>query len=171
MLRLLEENFTHKHRGLCQSLEHQTRDCEERGAKKRAMLAKKNVPGNSQVGLMAATVGAAAHGDGKAEWKTDSCASFYMSHTRAGMNAYKKASAGTIVEAGDGTILPVDWLETIEVDLDRSGTAAKPVKVVAVGYVPELSRNLLFTHKAEEQWRETLVWSNPTIGGGGGGWA
>ena len=51
-----EEHFAHKHCGLCRSLEHRTRDCEERGAEKGAMLAKINVPENSEVGLMAATV-------------------------------------------------------------------------------------------------------------------
>ena len=34
-----EEHFMHKHCGLCRSLDHRTRDCEERGAEKGAMLA------------------------------------------------------------------------------------------------------------------------------------
>ena len=40
MLRLWgsEEHFAHKHCGLCRSLEHRTRDCEERGAEKGAIL-------------------------------------------------------------------------------------------------------------------------------------
>ena len=48
------------------------------------MLAKINVPANSDVGLVAATIGA-ARGDGKEEWHSDSGASLHMSHTRAGM--------------------------------------------------------------------------------------
>ena len=61
-----EEHLAHKHCGLCRSLEHRTRDCEERGAKKGAMLAKLNVPANSEVGLVAATVEAAR---GSSSWK------------------------------------------------------------------------------------------------------
>ena len=34
-----EDHFAHKHCGLCRSLEHRTRDCEERVAEKRTMLA------------------------------------------------------------------------------------------------------------------------------------
>ena len=67
------------------------------------------------------------------------------------MTAYKKASAGTTVEVADGTTLPVDGFETIEVDLDQPGTTTKPVKLVAVTYVPGLSRALLSTRKAVEQ--------------------
>ena len=73
------------------------------------MLAKINVSANTEVGWVAATAGA-ARGDGKEEWNSDSGASFHMSHTQAGMTAYKKAPAGTTVEVADGTILPVDGL-------------------------------------------------------------
>ena len=41
---------------LYKRLEHRTRDCEKRGAEKGAILAKLNVPANSEVGLMAATI-------------------------------------------------------------------------------------------------------------------
>ena len=44
------------------------------------MLAKINMPANSEVGLVAAMIGAAC-GDGKEEWCSDSGASFHMSHT------------------------------------------------------------------------------------------
>ena len=44
------------------------------------MLAKRNVPANSEVGLVAAMIGA-ARGDGKEEWDLDSGASFHMSYT------------------------------------------------------------------------------------------
>ena len=61
-----EEYFTHKHCGLYRSLKHRNRDCEERGADKGAVLAKINVPANSEVRLVAATIGA-ARGYGKEE--------------------------------------------------------------------------------------------------------
>ena len=61
-----KEHIAHKHCGLCRRLEHRTRDCEERGAKKSAMLTKISVPANSEVGLVAATI-RAARGDGKQE--------------------------------------------------------------------------------------------------------
>ena len=41
-----EENLAHRHCGLCKSLEHRTRDCEERGAEKSAMLAKLTASGS-----------------------------------------------------------------------------------------------------------------------------
>ena len=66
------------------------------------------------------------------------------------MIAYKKALTGTTVEVANGTILPVDGFGTIEVDLEQPGTTTKPVKMVAVTYVPRLSRNLLSTRKAVE---------------------
>ena len=44
------------------------------------MLAKINMSANSEVGLVAAMIGAAC-GDGKEEWDSDSGASFHMSHT------------------------------------------------------------------------------------------
>ena len=115
------------------------------------MLAKISVPANSEVRLEAAKIGA-ARGDGKEECDSASGASFHMSHTRAGITAYKKAPAGTTVEIADETILPGDGFETVdEVDLDQPGTTTKPVKMVAVVYVPELSWNLLLTRKAVEQ--------------------
>ena len=102
------------------------------------MLATINMSASTEMGLVAATTGAARE-DGKGEWDSDSGVSFHMFHTQAGMTAYKKAPAGTTVEIADGTILPVDGL-TVEVDLDQAGTTTKPVKMVSVAYVPELSR-------------------------------
>ena len=110
------------------------------------MLAKIKVPENAQVRLVAARTGA-ARGDGKEKWDSDSGASFHMSHTQAGMTAYKKTPTGTITEVADGTILPVDGFETVEVGLNQPGTTTKPVKMVFVG-VPGLSRNLMSTRKA-----------------------
>ena len=75
-----EEHFAHKHCGLCRSLEHQTRDCEERGTEKGAILAKKDVAAIADVGLVVATIGM-ARGDGKEKWDSNSGASFRMSHT------------------------------------------------------------------------------------------
>ena len=80
-----------------------------------------------------------------------------MSHTQAGMTAYKKKSAGTTVEVADGTSLPVDGFGTVEVDLVQPGTTTKPVKMVSVAYVPGFLRNLLSTRKAVEQWGKPLV--------------
>ena len=74
------------------------------------------------------------------------------------MTAYKKSPAGTTVEVADGTILPVGGFETVEVDLDQAGNTTKPVKMVSVGYVPGLSRNLLSTRKAVEQWGKPFVY-------------
>ena len=54
-----EEHLAHRHCGLCKSLEHRTRDCEERGAEKGAMLAKLTVPVVPEVGEVTAMVGAA----------------------------------------------------------------------------------------------------------------
>ena len=132
-----EEHFAHKYCGLCRSLEHRARNCEERGAKKGAILAKINTPANAEVGSVAATTGA-ARGDGKEEWVSDSGASFHMSHTQAGMTAYRKAPAKTNVVVADGTILTIDGFVTVDVDLDQPGTTTKPVKMVPVGYVPGL---------------------------------
>ena len=81
-----------------------------------------------------------------------------MSHTHAGMTAYKKAPLWTTAEVADGTNLPVHGFGTVEVDLDQPGTTTKPVKMVSVAYVPELSRNLLPTRKVEEQWGKPLVY-------------
>ena len=115
------------------------------------------MPANSEVGLVAATIGA-ARGDGKKEWDSDSGSSFHMCHTQAGMPLCKKAPAGMTVEVVDGTILPVDGFVTVEVDLDQPGTTTKPVKIVSVAYVPGLSRNLLSTRKAMEQWGKPLAY-------------
>ena len=147
----------HKCCGLCRSLEHRTRDCEEERAEKGAILAKINVSANAEVGLVAATTGAAC-GDDKEEWNSDSGASFHMSHTQAGVTAYKKAPAETTVEVADGTILPEDGFGTIKVDLDQPGTTTKPMKMVSVAYVPGLSRNLLSTRKVVEQLGKPLVY-------------
>ena len=121
-----EEHFAHEHCGLCRSLEHQTHDCEEREAEEGMMLVKMNVSTSSEMGRMAATIGA-SRGDGKEEWDSDSGATFHTSHTRAGMTAYKKAYPETIVEVTDRAILPVDGFGTIEVDLDYPGTTIKLV--------------------------------------------
>ena len=144
-----EEHFAHRHCGLCKSLEHRTQACEERGAEKGAMLANLTVPAVPEVRVVAAMVGA-ARGDRKEEWESDSGATFHMSHTCAGMSAYKKASPGTNVEIADGNILPVDGFGRIEVDLDQPGHTTKMVKMDDVAYVPGLSRNLQSTIKAVE---------------------
>ena len=108
-----EEYLARRHCGLCKSLEHRTRDCEERGAEKGAILAKLTVPAVPEVRAVAAMVGA-ARGDRNEEWESDSGATFYTSHTRAGMSGYKKASPGTTVEIADGSILPVNGFGRIE---------------------------------------------------------
>ena len=61
-----EEHLAHRHCGLCKSLEHRTRDCEERGAEKGAMLAKLTSPAVPEVRAVAAMVGT-ARGDRKEE--------------------------------------------------------------------------------------------------------
>ena len=81
-----------------------------------------------------------------------------MSHTRAGMSAYRKASPGTNVEIADGNILPVDGFGRIEVDLDQPGHTIMMAKMDEVAYVPGLSRNLLSTVKAVEQWGKPLIY-------------
>ena len=155
----------HKHCGLCRSLEHRTHDCEERGAEKGAMLAKINVPANTEVGLVAVTTGA-VRGDDEEEWDSDSGASFHMSHTQTGMIANKKAPAGTTFKVADGAIFPVAGFRIVEVDLDQSGTTTKPVTMVSVAYVPGLSRNLLSIRKVVEQWDKPLVYykTKPVLG-------
>ena len=85
-----EEHLAHRHCGLYKSLEYRTRECEERGAEKGAMLAKLTVPVVTEVRAVVAMVGA-ARSDRKEEWESDSGATFHMSHTRAGMSAYRKA--------------------------------------------------------------------------------
>ena len=152
-----EEHLAHRHCGLCKSLEHRTRYCEERGAEKGAMLAKLTVPVVPEVRTVAAMVGA-ARSERKEEWQSDSGATFHMSHTRAGMSAYMKASPGTYVEIADGNILPVDGFGRIEVDLDQAGRTTKMVTMDDVAYVPRLSRNLLSTVKAVEQWGKPLIY-------------
>ena len=152
-----EEHLAHRHCGLCKSLEHRTRDCEERGAEKGVMLAKLTVPAVPEVRAVAAIVGA-ARGDRKGEWEPDSGATYHMSYTRAGMSAYMKASPGTTVEIADCNILPVDGFGRIEVDLDQPGHTTKIVKMDGVAYVPGLSRNLLSTIKAAEQWGKPLIY-------------
>lgn len=52
---------------MCKRVEHSTRDCEEQGDENGAILAKLNVPANSEVGLMAVMIGAEL-GDGKDKW-------------------------------------------------------------------------------------------------------
>ena len=152
-----EEHLAHRHCGLCKNLEHRTRDCEERGTEKGAMLAKLTVPVIPEVREVTAMVGA-ARSVRKEEWESDSGATFHMSHTRAGMSAYNKASPGTNVEIADGNILPVDGFGRIEVDLDQPGRTTKMVKMDDVAYVPGLSRNLLSTVKAVEQWGKPLIY-------------
>ena len=120
-------------------------------------MTKMNVPASSEVRLMAATIGA-ARGDGKEEWDSDFVATFNTSPTRAGMTAYKKAPAGTIVDVADGTILPVDGFGVVEGDLHQPGTTTKLVTMVAVTYVPRLSRNLMSIRKTVEQWGKPLVY-------------
>ena len=163
-----EEHLAHRHCGPCKSLEHRTRDCEERGAEKGAMLAKLTVPVVPEVRAVAAMVGA-ARSDRKEEWESDSGATFHISHTRAGMSVYKKASPGTNVEIADGNILPVDGFGRIEVDLDQPGHTTKMVKMDDVAYVPGLSRNLLSTVKAVEQWgnRQSAIEIKPFWGSRG----
>ena len=152
-----EEHLAHRHCGLCKSLEHRTRDFEERGAEKGAMLAKLTVSVVPEVREVTAMVGA-ARSVRKEEWESDSGATFHMSHTRAGMSAYKEASPGTNVEIADGNILPVDGFGRIEVDLEQPGRTTKMVKMDDVAYVPGLSRNLLSTVKAVEQWGKPLIY-------------
>ena len=108
-----EGHFAYIHWSLCRSLKHRTRDCEEQDPEKGAMLAKINVPAICEVGLRAATIGA-ARGDSKEEGDSDSEVAFYTSYTEAGIIAYKKAPSDTTVEAADGTILPIDGFGTVK---------------------------------------------------------
>ena len=151
-----EEHLAHRHCGLYKSFEHQTRECEEHGAEKGATLAKLTLPAVPKVRAVAAMVGT-ARGDRKEEWESDSGATIHTSHTRAGMSANKKASPGTNVEIADGNVLPVDVFGRSEVDLDQPGHITKTVKIDDVAYVPGLSRNLLSTVKAMEQWGKPLI--------------
>ena len=61
-----EEHLAQMHCGLCKSFEHRTRDCEECGAEKSAMLANLTVQAVPEVRAVAAMVGA-ARGDRKEE--------------------------------------------------------------------------------------------------------
>ena len=146
-----EEHLVHKYCGLCRSLKHRTRDCEERGAEKGAIRAKIYVPANVEVRRVETTTTGAARGDGKEKWDPDSCASSHVSHTQAGGAAYKKAPAGTTVEVAGGTHLSVNGFGTVEVDLDQPCTTTKPVKIIYVSYNPGRSRNLQSARKTVEQ--------------------
>ena len=42
------------------------------------------------------------------------------------------------VEVADGNILPVDGFWIVEVDLNQPGSTTKPVKMIAVAYIPGL---------------------------------
>ena len=152
-----EKPLAHRHCGLCKTLEYRTQDCEDRGAEKGAMLAKLTVPAVLEVIAVAAMV-RAARGNSKEEWESGSGDTLPMSHTRAGVSAYKKVSPGTIVEIADGNILPVDGFGRIGVDLDQPGHITKTVKMDDVAYVPGVSRNLLSTIKAVEQWGKPLIY-------------
>ena len=65
---------------------------------------------------------------------------------------------GTTVEIAGGNILPVDGFRRIEVDLDQPSHTTKMVKMDDVAYVSGLSRHLLSTIKAVEQWRKPLIY-------------
>ena len=67
-------------------------------------------------------------------------------------------SPGANVEVADGNILPVNGFGRIEVDLDQPGHTTKMVKMDDVAYVPGLSRKLLSTIKAVEQWGKPLIY-------------
>ena len=112
------------------------------------MLAKLTAPAVSEVRAVAVVVGA-ARGDRKEEWESDSDATFHMSHTRARMSAYKKASPGTNVEIADGNMLPVDGFGRIEVDLDQLGHTTKDGEDRRCYVVPGLSRTCCLPSK---QW-------------------
>ena len=141
-----EDHLAHRYCGLCKSLEHRTRDCEERRAENGAILAKMTVPAVPEGRAVAAMVGA-ARGDRKEEWESGSGTTFHMSHTRAGMSAFKKASPGTTFEIADGNILPVDGFGKTEVDLDQPGHTTKMMKMDDVAYVPGLSRTYCIPSK------------------------
>ena len=52
----------------------------------------------------------------------------------------------------------MDGFGRIELDLDQPGRTTKMVKMDDVAYVPGLSRNLLSTVKAVEQWEKRLIY-------------
>ncbi|CAN0128326.1 unnamed protein product, partial [Ascophyllum nodosum] len=160
-----------KNRRLCNKFEGKCFNCGKKGhravdcrsTKKKseksgaAVERKEGGGGVPEVRAAAATVGT-ARSDEKEEWESDSGATFHMSHTRAGMSDYKKASPGTSIEIADGKILPVDGFGRIEVDLDQPGRTTKMVRMDDVAYVPGLSRNLMSTVKAVEQWGKPLIY-------------
>ena len=121
------------------------------------MTEKMKISVNFEVGLMSAMAGAACEGSQK-DLESNFGATLFMPHNRPGMTAYKKAPPGTTTEVADETILPVDGFETIEVDLDQSGSTTEPVKMVAVAYVPGFSRDLLSTLELVEQWGKPLTY-------------
>lgn len=81
-----------------------------------------------------------------------------MSYTRNGMLNYKTASPGMNVEVIDGIILQADRFGKSEVDLDQPGSTTRRIRMDDVAYVPELSRNLPSTLKAEEKWGKPIVY-------------
>ena len=89
-----EEHLAHKHCGLCKSLDHRTRDCEERGTEKCAMLAKLTVPAIPEMRAVAAIMVGAARDNRKEEWESDSGATFHMSHTRTRMSDIARRRRG-----------------------------------------------------------------------------
>ena len=93
----------------------------------------------------------ADRGGSEEEWGSDSGARLHISHTRAGMTAYKKASPGTTVEVADGNILPVNWFATLEVGLDQPDNTTELARTGDVAYVPRHSRNLLSAFEVVEQ--------------------
>ena len=96
-----EEHLAHRHCGLCKSLEHRTRDCEERGAEKGAMLEQLTVPAVPEVRAVAAILVGEARGDRKEEWELDSGATFHMSHHKESQGARVEARP-TLVRGVDG---------------------------------------------------------------------
>ena len=62
-----------------------------------------------------------------------------------------------MTEIADGNILPIDGFGTIEVTWTNR-VILQLVKIGAVTYAPGLSRNLLFTLKAVEQWAKSLIY-------------
>ena len=113
------------------------------------------MPVNYKGGLIAAMIEAAREGS-EEKWNSDFGGTFHMSHTRAGMTAYKKASPGITIKVAEGSIPPIDGFGTTDVNLDEPGDTTKPITVVAIAYVPGLSRNLLSILKAVEQWDKLL---------------
>lgn len=151
-----EKHLAHMNSDLCKIFEHRTRDCEECGAEKGAILAKLNVPVRSEDGEIAAMVGT-ARSDRKEKWESDSGVTFHVSHTRHGMLNYNKASPGTTVEVADGYDLPVDGFRRIEVDLDLPRSTTRMVRMDDTAYVSGPARNLMSTLNAVEHWGKPLV--------------